>query len=265
MSHAKASPLIDTRVAYCGDNAHPPRKPRTKEQRRPHRRAFYLRHRQRLLREMKEYRDHKRDRTKAAEYQRNYYLNNKARLNAINRAYYHKHKIRLNKINSTRRRAGIIKTDMLRKREWTRERRKQSDYRARERLYRQRVNVKIKHNLSRRIRRALLNNQKSGKTVELLGCSIEQLKLFLASQFTPEMQWENYGSHWHIDHHIPCAAHDLSDPEEQKRCFHWHNLRPLKARENMRKNDKDPRTGTRVSHHIMESRRNRTLLSRDGA
>jgi len=156
MSHAKASPWIDTRVPYCGDNAHPPRKPRTKEQRRPHRRASYLHHRQRLLREMKEYRDHKRDRTKAAEYQRTYYLNNKARLNAINRAYYHKHKIRLNKINSTRRRAGIIKTDMLRKREWTRERRKQSDYRARERLYRQRVNVKIKHNLSRRIRRARL-------------------------------------------------------------------------------------------------------------
>ena len=265
MSRPKASPLIDTRIPYCADNAHPPRKPRTKEQRRPHRRAFYLRHRERLLREMKEYRDYKRDRTKAAEYQRTYYFNNKARLNAINRAYYRKHKIRLNKINSTRRRAGIIKTDMVRKREWTRQRRKQPDYRARERLYRQRVNVKIKHNLSRRIRRALLNSQKNAKTVELLGCSIEQLKLFLASQFTPEMQWENYGSYWHIDHHIPCVAHDLSNPDEQKRCFHWHNLRPLKARDNMRKNDKDPRTGTRVSHRIVESRRNRTLLSRDDA
>ena len=40
---------------------------RTKEQRRAERRAFYLRHRERLLREMKEYRDHKRDRMKAAE------------------------------------------------------------------------------------------------------------------------------------------------------------------------------------------------------
>src|SRR5882724_11153282 len=113
MSRAKASPLIDTRIPYCADNAHPPRKRRTKEQRRPHRRAFYLRHRERLLREMKEYRDYERDRTKATEYQRTYYLNNKARLNAINRAYYRKHKIRLNKINSTRGRAGKIKTDMV--------------------------------------------------------------------------------------------------------------------------------------------------------
>ena len=93
---------------------------RTKEQRRAERRAFYLRHRERLLREMKEYRNHRLDRMKAAAYQRSYYLNNKDLLNVLNREYYHKHKIRLNRDNTARRRAGIIKTDMLRKREWTR-------------------------------------------------------------------------------------------------------------------------------------------------
>src|SRR6266536_6031282 len=108
MSRAKASPLINTRIPYCADNAHPPRKPRTKEQRRPHRRAFYLRHRERLLREMKEYRDNKLDKEKAAAYQRSYYFANKERLNTINQAYYHKHKTRLNSNNSERRRAGII-------------------------------------------------------------------------------------------------------------------------------------------------------------
>ncbi len=220
---------------------------RTKEQRRAERRAFYLRHRERLLREMKAYRDHKLDRMKAAAYQRSYYLKNKDRLNVLNREYYHKHKIRLNRDNTARRRAGIIKTDMLRKREWTRKWRKRPDHRAKERLYCQRVNIKIKRNLSRRIRRALMNNQKSARTVQLLGCSIDQLKVFLASHFTAEMHWENYGIYWHIDHHIPCAAHDLSDPEEQKRCFHWRNLRPLKAYDNMMKNDKDPRTEQRAS------------------
>ncbi len=44
----------------------------SKEQRRTERRAFYLRHRDRLLREMKEYRHNKRDREKAAAYQRCY-------------------------------------------------------------------------------------------------------------------------------------------------------------------------------------------------
>ncbi len=106
-------------------------------------------------------------------------VKNEDGLKVLNREYYHKHKIRLNRDNTARRRAGIIRTDMLRKREWTRKWRKRPDYRAKERLYCQRVNVKIKRNLSRRIRRALMNNQKSARTVQLLGCSIDQLKVFL--------------------------------------------------------------------------------------
>ena len=126
---------------------------RTKEQRRAERRAFYLRHRERLLREMKEYRDHKLDRMKAVAYQRSYYLKNKDRLNVLNREYYHKHKIRLNRVNTARRRAGIIKTDMLRKREWTRKWRKRPDNRAKERLYRHRRRDKLRQ------RHDLVSNQ----------------------------------------------------------------------------------------------------------
>ncbi|PYK37493.1 MAG: hypothetical protein DME49_11375, partial [Verrucomicrobia bacterium] len=100
---------------------------------------------------MKEYRETKRDKGKAAAYQRSYYVANKERLNANNRAYYHKNKTRLNKNNSARRRAGIIKTDRVRKREWTQRRRRMPDYRARERLYCRRDYVKLKRNLSRRI------------------------------------------------------------------------------------------------------------------
>jgi len=53
---------------------------RSKEQRRGERRLFYLRHRELLLHEMKEYRDNKRDNEKAAAYQRSYYFANKERL-----------------------------------------------------------------------------------------------------------------------------------------------------------------------------------------
>ena len=235
---------------------------RTKEQRRSERRAFYLRHRERLLREMKEYRDNKLDKEKAAAYQRSYYFANKERLNTINQAYYHKHKTRLNSNNSERRRAGIIKTNMVRKREWTRQRRKLPDYRVRERLYCRRDYVKIKRNLSRRIKRALLGGQKSANTLQLLGCSIDQLKQFLESQFTDGMNWANYGVYWHIDHHIPCAAHDLSKPEEQRRCFHWRNLRALKTEDNLKKNDTHPRTGIRASimgRRVGSKRRHQSL------
>ena len=49
------------------------------------------------------------------------------------------------------------------------------------------------------------------------------------------MTWQNYGDGWHIDHIHPCAAFDLTDPEQQKACFHWSNLQPLWAIDNFRK------------------------------
>lgn len=51
------------------------------------------------------------------------------------------------------------------------------------------------------------------------------------------MSWSNYGD-WHIDHIIPCAAFDLNDELEQKACFHYTNLQPMWAKENIQKSDK---------------------------
>jgi len=57
---------------------------------------------------------------------------------------------------------------------------------------------------------------------------MEEFKQYLASKFTERMNWENYGRKgWHIDHIKPCVSFDLSDPEQQKQCFHYTNLQPL--------------------------------------
>ncbi len=88
-----------------------------------------------------------------------------------------------------------------------------------------------------RIRKALKRNSKNSSSLELLGCSIEQLKIHLEKQFLENMSWDNYGK-WHIDHKIPCSSFDLSDPEQQKKCFHFSNLQPLWAEDNLRKSDK---------------------------
>lgn len=81
-------------------------------------------------------------------------------------------------------------------------------------------------------------SSKSARTKELCGCSIEQLKEHLQSQFKPGMTCENYGPVWHIDHIKPCAKFDLTDPEQQRICFHWTNLQPLFAAENISKGAK---------------------------
>lgn len=74
----------------------------------------------------------------------------------------------------------------------------------------------------------------------LLGCSLQELKIHLQTQFVPGMTWENYGPVWHVDHIKPCAKFDLTDPEQQKQCFHHTNLQPLFALDNIKKSDLYP-------------------------
>ena len=78
---------------------------------------------------------------------------------------------------------------------------------------------------------------KTGRTKELLGCTIDELLLHLESQFTDGMSWDNRHL-WQIDHIRPCASFDLTDPEQQKECFHYTNLQPLWAKDNLSKSDR---------------------------
>ena len=76
---------------------------------------------------------------------------------------------------------------------------------------------------------------KKVKSIELLGCSIRDLMTHLESKFYADMSWENYGSCWHIDHIRPCASFNLQNEQEQKICFHYSNLQPLTAKDNLNK------------------------------
>ena len=99
----------------------------------------------------------------------------------------------------------------------------------------------IKNKLRTRINDALKYNRvkKSLNTRDYIGCSIEFLKEYLEKQFTEGMSWDNYGLYgWHVDHIIPCASFDLTKIEEQRKCFHYTNLQPLWAKENLRKSKK---------------------------
>lgn len=76
-------------------------------------------------------------------------------------------------------------------------------------------------------------------TLELLGCSTDAAKMHIESQFSEGMAWENHGLHgWHIDHIKPCASFDLTLDSEQRKCFHYSNLQPLWAKDNIKKSDK---------------------------
>ena len=99
----------------------------------------------------------------------------------------------------------------------------------------------IKENISRRIRYELctiLKGKKTKRTFEYLGCTVEYLKTYLESKFSGSMTWENYGTVWHIDHIIPCAAWNLTNEFENMCCWNYRNLQPMLASENQSKHDK---------------------------
>jgi len=126
-----------------------------------------------------------------------------------------------------------------------------------ERLYR--LNFKDDYNQDRRERyerykqnnphyllpynfRSLIGNglkkggySKKSRSCEILGCSFEDLKIHLESQFEPWMSWNNYGNWngipterktaWDIDHIIPTSS--ATSEEEIYKLNHYTNLQPL--------------------------------------
>jgi hypothetical protein len=78
--------------------------------------------------------------------------------------------------------------------------------------------------------------KKDFKSMEIVGCSIDFLRLHIESQFKPGMTWENHGPFgWHIDHIRPLCSFDLTKPEELAAALHYTNLQPLWAQDNQRK------------------------------
>jgi hypothetical protein len=100
---------------------------------------------------------------------------------------------------------------------------------------------KLTQTLRRRMQIAIKEGQgfKCGSSQELLGCTFEEVREHLESKFKDGMTWENHGIHgWHIDHRRPCASFDLTKEDQQRECFHYTNLQPLWATENLSKSDK---------------------------
>jgi len=141
---------------------------------------------------------------------RQYYIKNKDKIDKQHRDYYKNNK-EISKLRSIKNAKNRRKVD---------------------------IDFKLRNYLRTRIWNALKMNIKSNSTTKLLGCSIEFLKYYLTKQFKPGMSWSNYGK-WHIDHIRPCCTFDLSKPEEQRKCFHYTNLQPLWAFDNLSKSKKE--------------------------
>jgi len=142
---------------------------------------------------------------KIIKYKKKYYLNNIKKMKKYYKLYSQKNRKKLNQY-----RANKAKNDPI---------------------------FKLIQNQRRRIRQALKEMKKTKSTLKLLGCSATELWNHLEKQFKSKMTRKNYGK-WHVDHIRPCASFDLTNPKQQQICFHYTNLQPLWAIDNIKKGAK---------------------------
>jgi hypothetical protein len=179
---------------------------------------------------------------KLKEYQREYYKKNKESMKEYqkeyrektkekrrenrllsNKKYYEKNKEKLNEQQKKYRKDNIEKVRKY-NREYNKNKRTTNE------------NYRILCNLRTRLTEALKGITKSKRTVELLGCSVEELIEYLEKT---KVEGKDY-TDAHIDHIRPCASFDLTVPEQQMECFHYTNLQYLPAKENISKGSKYP-------------------------
>ena len=167
-------------------------------------------------------------------YNKEYKRNNKERINEQNKKRYNSDPVLREKVNKRAKNYYKVNKEKI-----TTYRQDNKENRAE--YHRQRYNsdplYKLTSNLRSRFYNAINGLVKYESVLNLIGCTLEELKAHLGSQFTEGMSWENHGE-WHIDHIRPCASFDLTDQEQQKQCFHYTNLQPLWAKDNLSKGAK---------------------------
>lgn len=93
--------------------------------------------------------------------------------------------------------------------------------------YKEDLEFRLLTQLRNRVNQYLRKGNKE-KTIDFLGCNINEWKLHLEQQFKPGMNWDNHGVFWEIDHIKPLSKGGS---------FHFSNTQPLTLIENRTKSN----------------------------
>jgi hypothetical protein len=166
------------------------------------------------------------------------YINNKEKTNASSKAWYELNRERHIEHTSNYQKQNPEKNRLSTAKYLKNNPEYYNNYRRNR--YKTDPQFKLRIVLGNRINSALKSkkNIKIQKTLFLLGCTLEELQKYLQNQFKGEMNWDNHGSYWEVDHIIPCSSFNLLDLTQQKQCFHYTNLQPLTVTQNRQKSNK---------------------------
>jgi hypothetical protein len=98
------------------------------------------------------------------------------------------------------------------------------------------IEAALRRSLADKVRKTRAG--KVASTLDALGCSIPEFMSYIGEMFLPGMTWQTWGrgdERWHLDHRLPVASFNLTDPAQQRKCFHFSNFQPLWSRDNLRK------------------------------
>lgn len=199
------------------------------EKKKFNRKEYYLKNKDKILENSKN--NYQKNKEKHKEYWNNYYSLNK---NTKIREYFNKNKDKFEKANKkynlTEKRKISDKKWYLKNKEklklYNKNNRKRKNELSKEKRDNN-LNYKISCLIRSRIHHAIKKDWKNFKSLEIIGCSIEELKKHIEKQFLSEMKWNNWGVIWELDHKKPCSSFNLEDENQQKECFHYNNLQPL--------------------------------------
>ena len=188
-----------------------------------------------------------------------YYETNKKKIRIKQKKYYQENKVAIQKQQATKKedrrlymtRWRILNKDKIeqynlehrelrakQKKVYRRKRRKEDQARQNKRRKTD-IQYRLRCQLRTRLNNALCGKYKAGSAVRDLGCSIEELKVYLESKFKPGMTWKNWSpTGWHIDHIKALSKFNLTDRKQLLEAFNYRNLQPLWASENHRKGNK---------------------------
>jgi len=95
------------------------------------------------------------------------------------------------------------------------------------------------HNIQGRVRDAacslkFVDRRPRWYALEWLGCSLDEFHERFTDLFPAGMSWQEPRA-WHMDHVVPVAVFDWTNPLSPYVCGHWSNYQPLRPVDNSRK------------------------------
>jgi len=202
---------------------------------------------------------------KYKKYQTKYRNNNKEKLSTNNKEYRkkNKEKIKIKRRLTTTKNRKEINTKMRIYRKNNRERIKILQHKSycknkkkvieKSKIYqsnnkekiRKRNNKRYKNEPLFKLKKAIRNSigssfrkrkfRKTSKTVNILGCAFDDFKIYIQNLFDANMNWDNYGTYWVLDHIEPLSRG--RNYGEIVALNHYTNIQPLEKITNILKKD----------------------------